>query len=421
MARHEVQRRWVAGLAAVVGVDAGKFAHALAVQRADGTRTTPLMVPTTRAGFDTARAALVELTAAAPPAQVLVAIEFAGYYGFTFAHYLHACGYPVVSVLPAHTKRFKDVVHGQPLKSDPKDAQTIAELATQGFYVRFPFLAPPYARLRYLVSGRERLSLQRRSLINRLRMLLQVTWPEYEQVFPHLTKRTPFELLAAFPGPAALLAAPRARVLTTLRHASRGHHAGPTLRRLLTSARETLGLPGAQSALTLELGLLLAQYRLYAEQMAVIEAAMVDALAPLPEAACLQTIPLVAPVTAAVFLGSIGDPRAYHSAHEILRVAGLSLVTRQSGRLVGRTRVSKRGRPALRQHAYMFAVRSIRQGGLFRAEYERLLARGKAATKKKAVVAVSRSGLKLLWSIARDQRVFTPQPPQRGGGPRSLA
>lgn len=413
MARYEQQRVLAAQMAAVVGVDAGKFAHAVAVQRPDGSRAPPVMVPTTRAGFEAGLVTLQQLTGQAPAARVLIAIEFAGYYGFTFAHFLHAHGYPVVSVLPAHTKRFKDVVHGQPLKSDPKDAQTVAELAIQGFYVAFPFLAPPYARLRYLVSGRERLSLQRRSLINRVRSLLQVVWPEFEQIFLQLTKRTPFELLAAFPGPQAFLAASRSRVMTVLRTASRGHHGDDTYMRLRTAAEQTLGLPGAQATLALELELLLAQYRLYEQQIDRLEAAMVEALRPLPEALCLQSIPLVAPVTAAVFLGSIGDPRAYHSAHEILRVAGLSLVTRQSGRLKGRTRVSKRGRPVLRQHAYMFAVRSIRVGGLFRAEYERLLAHGKATTKKKAVVAVSRSGLKLLWSIARDLRVFTPEPPDR--------
>src|SRR2546422_5527488 len=39
--------------------------------------------------------------------------------------------------------------------------------------------------------------------------------------------------------------------------------------------------------------------------------------------------------------------------------------------LRGTKRISKRGRPLLRQAAYMFAVRSITRGGLFRAEYER--------------------------------------------------
>lgn len=212
MVRHEQQRLFAAGMAAIVGVDAGKFAHALAVQRSDGTRAPPILVPTTRTGFEAGLVSLQQLISA-PADRVLIAIEFAGYFGFTLAHFLHAHGYPIVSVLPAHTKRFKDVVHGQPLKSDPKDAETVAELARQGFYVAFPFLAPPYARLRYLVSGRERLSLQRRSLINRIRSLLQVVWPEFEQIFPQLTKRTPFEVLARSRGrrPCSPLTGPRWR------------------------------------------------------------------------------------------------------------------------------------------------------------------------------------------------------------------
>jgi hypothetical protein len=46
-------------------------------------------------------------------------------------------------------------------------------------------------------------------------------------------------------------------------------------------------------------------------------------------------------------LGPIGDPQAYTSAREVLKVARLSLVDRSSGILVGQKRISKRGRPAL--------------------------------------------------------------------------
>ena len=130
MVRHEQQRLFAAGMAAIVGVDAGKFAHALAVQRSDGTRAPPILVPTTRTGFEAGLVSLQQLISA-PADRVLIAIEFAGYFGFTLAHFLHAHGYPIVSVLPAHTKRFKDVVHGQPLKSDPKDAETVAERMTE--------------------------------------------------------------------------------------------------------------------------------------------------------------------------------------------------------------------------------------------------------------------------------------------------
>jgi hypothetical protein len=45
------------------------------------------------------------------------------------------------------------------LKTDAKDAATITDLLAQGHFVSFPFLAPAYADLRYLVTAREWLSL----------------------------------------------------------------------------------------------------------------------------------------------------------------------------------------------------------------------------------------------------------------------
>src|SRR2546426_498633 len=311
--------------AACVGVDAGKFSHTLVVRPQHQPDSRPFGFPTTRAGFDSALAFIRQQTAGAAAETILVGIEFAGNYGFTFAHYLAQLGFPIVSVLPAHTKRWKDVAHNQPLKTDAKDAGTITDLVAQGHFVGFPFLSPAYADLRYLVTARERLSLLRRGAITQLRTLIQVVFPEYEALFPLLTKKTPFAVL---------------------------------------------------------------------------------------EPPYLLSIPKIAPVTAAIFLGSIGDPRAYESGAQILRVAGLSLVERSSGVLRGTKRISKRGRPLLRQAAYMFAVRSITRGGLFRTEYEALCQRN-GGVKMKAVVAVMRSGLRLLYSIARDRRLFTAEPPTR--------
>lgn len=396
--------------AAVVGVDAGKFSHTLVVRPKGQPDSKPFSFPTTRAGFEAAVAFLRQQVPGAALGSVLVGIEFAGNYGFTFAHFLALLGVPVVSVLPAHTKRWKDVAHNQPLKTDAKDAGAITDLLAQGHFVRFPFLAPTYADLRYLVAARERLSLLRRGAMTQLRTLLQVVFPEFETIFPLLTKKTPVSLLRAFPTPAALLKAPKAKVLRVLHTASRGHLGANTYEQLITDARATLGLPGAQSRLGPEIGLVLERLALFEAQIKVLEGSMVEALEAVPETPFLLSIPKVAPVTAAVFLGSIGDPRAYESSGQILRVAGLSLIERSSGILRGTKRISKRGRPLLRQAAYMFAVRSITKGGLFRAEYEALCARN-GGQKMKAVVAVMRSGLRLVYSVARDRRMFTAEPP----------
>jgi transposase len=398
---------------AVVGIDAGKFSHTLVVRLRGGADSRPFAFEVSRAGFEEAAAMIRASSGGAPPDACLVAIEFAGTYGFTLAHHLHGLGYPVVSVLPAHTKRWKEVTHHQPLKTDAKDAAGIVDLAAHGHFVGFPFLAPAYAELRYLASTRARLVLLQRACLTRLRSLLHVVFPEFEQHFGRFTHRTPLALLAAFPGPGALLEASPRQVLALLRKMSHGQCGIETARALRASAKTTVGLPQAQGALREELPLLVHQYALYQRQRVAIEGAMAQALAPLPETPALLSIPLVAPVTAGIFLGSIGDPQVYASAQEVLSVAGLTLVERSSGIRHGQKRISKRGRPILRAAAYMLAVRSIKTGGLFRAEYEGLIARN-GGQRLKAVVAVSRSAIRLLFSIARDRRQFTPEPP----GPR---
>jgi len=401
---------------AVVGVDAGKFEHSLVVRPRGGCDTKARAFKTSRDGFEKTVAAI--LAAAGPdvaPPDVLVGIEVAGTYGFTFAHFLHQHGFPVVSVLPAHTKRWKEVVHNQALKTDAKDAVGITDLVAHGHFVSFPFLDSVYADLRYLVSTRERLSLLRRGAITRLKATLEVVFPEYERVFVQISKPTALAVLKAYPCPDALLASPKRQVMKLLRETSRNHLGTARYDELMHAAKNTLALAGTERVLKDEVPMLIELIETYVAQIEQVEALMAEALARTPEAPYLLSIPGVAPVTAAVFLGSIGDPQAYDSSKQVLRVAGLSLVERSSGLLKGQKRISKRGRPVLRRHAYIFAVRSVQTDGLFRAEYEALCERN-GSRKIPALTAVSRSALRLMFSIARDRRMYSvaaPRPVQR--------
>lgn len=392
--------------AAIVGVDAGKFRHALVVRPRGEPDAKAFLFETTRAGFTAALERIRALAPGTAPADVLVGIEFAGSYGFTFAHFLHGHGYPVVNVLPADTKAWKGVTHGRALKTDAKDAMTIVDLLYNGSYVAFAFLEPAYAELRYLLSTRERLSMQRRAAITRIKSTLEVVFPEFERLFPNFSKRTPLILLKSYPGPAALLAAPRKQVLALLRKASKGKHTEATLDRLLAAAQESLALAGAQQASAREVPMLVAQIQLYEAHMAEVEALMVAQLAHCPEAEALLSVPGVQAVTAAAVLGAVGDPRAYESGRQILAVAGLDLTELSSGKKKGPLHISKRGRPGLRHQMYMLAVRSIREGGIARAEYQALYARN-GGLGKKALVAVMRSLLTMLYSLARDRRTWT--------------
>ena len=417
MTRFAKRERAVAA-SAIVGIDAGKFRHALVVRPRGAADLRPLLFETTRAGFEEAVQRIHAAVPSAPSCEILVGIELAGRYGVTFAHFLHARGFPVVNVLPSDTKRWKEVTHGRALKTDAKDAIGITDLVANGSYVTFPFLAPPFAELRHLSSTRERLSGQRRAAIVRLRTTLEIMFPEFERLFPDFTKRTPHQLLRAYPGPAALLTASPADVLRLLRAESRGKHAALALDRLLCAARVSLGVSGSQQSLARELQLLVDQVTLYDAQLAQVETLMVEQLAPLPEASALCSVPGVGSVTAASILGAIGDPRAYESSRQVLVLAGLDLVESSSGTHQGRRRISKRGRPELRRQLYMLAVRSVRRGGIARAAYEARYARN-GGLGKKALVPIMRALLRMLYQVARERRPWSVIPPELAA-PRPL-
>jgi transposase len=64
--------------------------------------------------------------------------------------------------------------------------------------------------------------------------------------------------------------------------------------------------------------MLIEQIDVFMRQMKLIESRMEEVLQTLPEAEYLLSIPGVAPVSAAIFLGLIGDPQAYESSKQIL-------------------------------------------------------------------------------------------------------
>lgn len=418
MSRFEKRRR-AQTARAVVGVDAGKYKHVLVVRPHNAPDSRPFTFDVSRDGFDAAAQFIRAATPEATPETTIVGIEFAGIYGFTLAYYLADLGYQVVTVLPAHSKRWKEVVHNQRLKTDAKDAMVITDLVAQGNFVAFAFLDPAYADLRSLVSARERLSLERRATITRLKSVLEGVWPEFERRFKNFGKKTPIALLEAYPSPKAFLDAPKRSVLRVMKKASRNHLGEETYEELRAAAERSVGLPVAEGAAKDEVALLIERLRLCNRQLRTVEGWMVETLERIEASRSVLSVPEVAPVTAAVFLGSIGDPKAYETKQQVLKVAGLSLVESSSGTRAGEVHISKRGRPLLRRNAYMLALRLVQEGGIFRKEYEAYLGRHGPKKKIPALVAISRRALGLIYSVARFGGSGRPSRQSGGAGGRS--
>ena len=390
-----------------IGVDTGKTFHVLVAQGPDGHRTPSHRVEVSRVAFEQADAQLRTWFPGVRRDQMLVGLEFAGHHGFTFARYLAGRGYHVVNVLPAHTKRAKELEDNSPLKSDPKDAATVCGLLGHGIFVRFPFLERPYLELRLLTTHRQRLTVEATRFKNRLQSLLDLAWPEFVAQFSALEKATPMAILERWPLPCDILAASPRTVRTHIHAASRGHVGPERVKALLTSARETLALPDAAEERRLEIRNLLTRWALVREQLADLEERITALVAICPEAKILLTVPEVSAVCAATIVAELGTPSDFDHPRQVLKLAGMNLVSASSGQR-DQARVpkwqSKRGRPALRRQLFLLAGRWCQQDGLYRADYEALLARG--STRTKAVCSIARKLVPLLLAVMRSGEAF---------------
>lgn len=110
-------------------------------------------------------------------------------------------------------------------------------------------------------------------------------------------------------------------------------------------------------------------------------------------------------ISAAGLIGEVGDFRKYRSLSDIMRLAGLDLFEISSGKHKGRRGISKRGRPLLRKLLYFAALNMVRRGGIIHHRHQQYRERGMLKTK--ALIAVARKLLGIIFALVRDQSVYS--------------
>lgn len=389
-----------------VGVDTGKSFHKLVAAGPDGRRGKAIHVDVSREGFDAAAAYLAEPFPGVQPSQMLVGLELAGHHGVTSAEYLAARGYHLVHVLPAATKKLKEVEDNSPGKNDVKDAAQICGMLKLGLFVlRYP-PSEIVAQMRVLTTERLRLTREETGLKNRLQAVLDVAWPEFMGAVPSLAKQTPRVLLERWPLPEDLLAARAADVRRVARTASRGQFGADDVETLRRLAQATIGVRSAPEARRAEIGRLVARWTLLKEQMADLDARLVELVEQHPATKALLSVPEVQHLCAATIVAELGTPESYVSPRQVLKMAGMNLAGKESGTSVrGRIRQTKRGRPGLRRQLFLLAGRWCSKRGHYRGYYLTLTGRN-GQSKISAMCAVARKLVPLLLRVMQTGEPF---------------
>lgn len=397
----------------VVAVDIAKRRHWSGI--VDGPTEMPAGSPfkfqNTRDGFCRLLGQIARAQEKTGATRVVVGLEPTGHYWRPLAQFLEEAGLTVVLVNPYHVKTSKEHDDNSPTKSDQKDVWVIARLVLEGKFFPLHLPAGIYAELRGLTQTRDQ---QRRKLnvaLNQLQAVLDEYFPEYSGVFRDPLGQASQYVLQHRPFPQDVLSVPVEELAAELLAASNRRVGLKRALALQEAARQSIGVKQGLEAVRLRMRQILREVAFWHEQQAETEAAMAEALAQTGLAPYLLSVPGVGVVTAAAFLGEVGDLSRYDDWRELRKLAGYDLTENTSGdrRSRSKTPISKRGRPRLRMLLYQMAMCAAAKNPQLKALYQHLRTRQHNPLQgTPALVALACKLLRVLFTLAREQRMYDP-------------
>jgi transposase len=313
-------------------------------------------------------------------------------------------GFAVVPIHPNVVKAARPRYSAAPGKSDVGDAYLLADLLrTDGH--RFRTLAPPSDEtkaLRGRVRLRDDLVLQRVGLANRLRALLEDSWPGAAVIFADVDSVIALDFLEQYPTPqsAARLGEKRLAAFLT-RQGYCGHRSvHDLLARLRGAAVSVAGELEAQAKGEC-VRALVAVLRPLVMQIAVLTNAISRAVETHPDGPIFTSLFRHGRVCAAQILAEMGDERGrYVSADHLAAEGGTAPVTSQSGKHRGvtfRWACNKHLRAALTR----LADNSRKTSPWAVAVYQR--ARDRGCDHPHAIRILARAWTRILWRCWQDR------------------
>ncbi|WP_051866547.1 IS110 family transposase [Streptosporangium roseum] len=395
-----------------IGIDAGKSSHHAAAIDAAGKKLWSVKVGNGQRQIEE----LVEratATAAKTGARVRWAVDLVSPPAALLLATLLTSGQNVVYVPGRMVNGMAGIFRGEG-KTDAKDARIIADTARmRGDLTELSATDELVVELTRLTSYRADVMADWVRGVNRLRDLLTSIFPALEAGFDFST-RSALILVSGYCTPEEIRQAGHEGLAAFLHEegAWRKGIDGMATTALAAADQQTVALPG--EATTASLVKKLARQLLGLDrEIKDTDKLIAQRFRTHPQAHIIESLPGMGPLLGTQFVVATGgDVRAaFTHAGRLASYAGLAPVPRDSGRITGNNRRPKRFNRPLRQVFYMAALSSIRADGLSRAFYQRK--RGENKLHTQALLALARRLVDVLWALLRDNRVFSPVPPQQ--------
>jgi transposase len=329
-----------------------------------------------------------------------IGMESTGTYGEAIRHQLTLAKLDVQRVSGKAVSDYAEIFDGVPSQHDGKDAAIIAELTAIGKGTAWPFseLSETEQQMNRYVAGIDAYRKQTNMWLGRLEGLLARHWPELTDLLD-LSSPTLLQLLMKYGSPCELLADPAAS--EQLLAWARGGLGAQKIEKILTSAKETHGVPVCRSEQEWIQEIsrqALASYR----QVQACECELKRLASSHKRIQQLQELGVV---TMCVLWSQVGDPRNYSSARAYLKALGLNLKELSSGQRLGELAITKRGPSMARRWLFFLALRAIQRPEV-KPWYEAKQARDRRHGKMKGLIAVMRKLCRSIWHVSQTGEAF---------------
>ena len=339
---------------------------------------------------------------------IIVGMEPTGHYWKPLANYLILNGITVVMVNPYHTKRAKELDDNSQTKSDKKDALTIAKLVRDGRYYEVYMPQDVFAELRVLTNSRISLMKRHNALKNTITAVMDEYFPEITLAFKDLFKgKASMQILKTCPFPSQILGLGVEGVLAEIKKAVKKTVGRKKAEQLVETAKTSIGVGYGIASAKLKLELMIEELELLRGQLEKLERAMGNALDDTGLGHLVLGIPGIGVISAASFLGEIGDPMRFDDPRQISKMAGYNLIEDSSGKNKSGTAISKRGRKNLRNVLYQMALTMVAVNNEMKEFYAYLKTRKDNPLKKKqALVVISKKIITIIYNLIKKREEY---------------
>lgn len=388
----------------IASIDIGKNLHYGYFRAADGHELKAFSFYNTKKSFHRFWHKICQFKQQYQLQEIVIGFESTGPYAEPLYHYFKNKPVRLVQINPMHSKRVKELTGNSPNKTDRKDPRVIADIISLGHALTLVVPEGAAAHLRRLTQGRERALKARTAMLNQLQHLIFVIFPEFLSVMKNISTKTAAYLLKDHACPERIVELGLDDLTQVMKKISRGRLGRQRAEQLFEAAKNSVGIGEGKASILLEIAHLNAMIANEDRFITSLEKQMRCYLEQIPYSASLLSIKGLGVVTVAGLIGEVGDFKKFDTHAEIMKLAGFDLFEVSSGQHQGQRHISKRGRALMRKLLFFASINTVRSQGIMHARYHQMLDRG--MLKMKALIAISRTLLRLIFALARDNTIY---------------